>query len=169
MHRQGHEGHDAMSPEMVRHHYLLLAINLILGLAIMYVVMFAMIASWGDFVQNINFLYMALMMWAPMGALMLLTMPMMYPNKRLNLILHGLFGLVLILSTIGIREQSLVGDRQFLRSMIPHHSGAILMCEKSSIRDVEIQRLCRGIIASQSSEIGQMRAMLDRPRKVERR
>lgn len=159
---QGHEGHGGMSPEMVRHHYLLLGVNLIVGLAIMYFVMFAMIASWGEFVQNINFFYMALMMWAPMGALMLLTMPAMYPNKRLNLILYGLFGLTFILSTIGIREQSLVGDRQFLRSMIPHHSGAILMCEKSSIHDPEIKRLCEGIIASQSSEIVQMQSMLDR-------
>jgi uncharacterized protein (DUF305 family) len=26
--------------------------------------------------------------------------------------------------------QGAVGDDQFLRSMIPHHSGAILMCEQ---------------------------------------
>ena len=162
MHQQGHEGHGGMSPEMVRRHYLLLGVNLIVSLAIMYVVMFAMIASWGEFIQNINFFYMALMMWAPMGALMLLTMPLMYPNKKLNMALYAIFGLVLILSTVGIREQSLVGDRQFLRSMIPHHSGAVLMCTKASITDPEIKRLCNGIIASQTSEIDQMQAMLAR-------
>jgi uncharacterized protein (DUF305 family) len=162
MHR-GHDGHDGMSAEMVRHHYLLLGINLMLGLAIMYFVMFAMIASWGEFIQNINFFYMALMMWAPMGALMLLTMPMMYPNKTLNMALHALFALVFILSTIGIREQGLVGDRQFLRSMIPHHSGAVLMCSQASITDPQIKQLCGGIVASQKSEIKQMKAMLDRP------
>ena len=160
---QGHDGHDGMSSEMVRHHYLLLGINLIVGLAIMYFVMFAMIASWGEFIQNINFFYMALMMWAPMGALMLLTMPMMYPNNTLNMALHALFALVFILSTIGIREQGLVGDRQFLRSMIPHHSGAVLMCTHASITDPQIKQLCGGIVASQTSEIKQMKAMLDRP------
>jgi uncharacterized protein (DUF305 family) len=161
---QGHEGHGALSAEMVRHHYLLLGVNLVVALAIMYFVMFAMIASWGEFIQNINFFYMALMMWAPMGALMLLTMPMMYPNKKLNLALHALFALVFILSTVGIRDQSLVGDRQFLRSMIPHHSGAILMCEEASIADPEIRQLCQEIMASQKSEINQMKGMLDRPR-----
>jgi uncharacterized protein (DUF305 family) len=34
-----------------------------------------------------------------------------------------------------------VGDKQFLRSMIPHHAGAILMCEKASIKDAEIRAL----------------------------
>lgn len=159
---QGHEGHETMSRDMMSKHYWLLAINLAVSLAVMYLVMFAMIASWGEFIQNINFFYMALMMWAPMGALMLLTMPMMYRNRRLNIILYIAFALILILSTIGIREQSLVGDRQFLRSMIPHHSGAILMCEKSSIRDPEVKQLCHGIIASQTSEIAQMKAMLAR-------
>ena len=156
------EEHGSMSPDMVRHHYLLLGVNLLISLVIMYVVMFAMIASWGEFIQNINFLYMALMMWAPMGALMLLTMPMMYPNKVLNMALYALFALVFILSTIGIREQGLVGNHQFLRSMIPHHSGAVLMCSQASISDPEIKRLCEGIIASQTREIEQMKAMLAR-------
>jgi uncharacterized protein (DUF305 family) len=159
--RQGHD-HGTISPEMTRKHYLLFGLNLLLSLAIMYVAMFAMIAGWGEFIQNLNFLYMALVMWAPMGALMLLTMNMMYRNKRLNMILFAAFGIIFLLSLIGIRQQSLVGDDQFLRSMIPHHSGAILMCEKSSIRDPGIKQLCQGIIASQSSEIAQMKAMLAR-------
>jgi uncharacterized protein (DUF305 family) len=160
MHQGGE--HGTMSPEIMRKHYLLLGVNLLLSLAIMYVAMFAMIASWGAFIQNVNFLYMALVMWAPMGVLMLLMMRMMYRNKRLNMILYAALGIVFLLSLIGIRQQSLVGDDQFLRSMIPHHSGAILMCEKSSIRDPEIKQLCQGIIASQSSEIAQMKAMLAR-------
>ena len=61
----------------------------------------------------------------------------------------------------GIREQGAVSDRQFLRSMIPHHAGAILMCEKASIRDAEIRELCRTIIASQADEIRQMKAKLE--------
>ena len=162
---QGHENHGAMTPEMiVRHHYQMLGANLLISLAIMYLVMFAMIYSWGEFIQNINFFYMALMMWAPMGSVMLLTMAPMYQNRKLNLILHAAFGLIFILSAVGIRQQLLVGDNQFLRSMIPHHSGAILMCEKSTIRDPEIKRLCEGIIASQTAEIAQMKAMLDRGR-----
>ena len=160
---QGHEGHEARNPEMMRHHYKLLGVNLAISLAIMYLVMFAMIYSWGEFIQNINFFYMALMMWAPMGSLMLLTMGMMYRNRKWNMLLHGAFALVFILSTIGIREQGLVGDDQFLRSMIPHHSGAILMCEKAKLDDPEIQDLCRdSIIPSQKAEVDQMKRLLDR-------
>ena len=159
-----HAGHGqgAMSQEMVRHHYLMLGVNLLISLIIMYIAMFAMIWTWGEFVQNINFFYMALVMWAPMAAVMLLTMRPMYPNKKLNGLLYLGFATVFVLSMIGIREQSLVGDRQFLRSMIPHHSGAVLMCEKAKITDPEIQSLCQGIVSSQTSEIDQMKAILER-------
>ena len=159
-----HEGHEhgGMSQAMVRRHYLMLGVNLLLSLIIMYVAMFAMIWTWGEFVQNINFFYMALVMWAPMAAVMMLTMQPMYPNRRLNGLLYLGFAALFILSMIGIREQSLVGDRQFLRSMIPHHSGAVLMCEKAKITDAEIQTLCQGIISSQTSEIDQMKAILER-------
>ena len=158
----GHREHGEMSGEMVRHHYLMLGVNLLLSLIIMYVAMFAMIWTWGEFVQNINFLYMALVMWAPMAVVMLLTMRPMYPNKRFNRLLYLGFAAVFILSMIGIREQSLVGDRQFLQSMIPHHSGAILMCREAQLNDPEIQSLCEGIISSQTSEIDQMEAILER-------
>lgn len=157
-----HDMDSAMGPEMMRSHYSMLALNLAISLVIMYVVMFAMIYSLGEFIQNINFFYMALMMWAPMGSLMLLTMGSMYGNKRLNVILHVAFGMIFLLSFAGIREQGLVGNNQFLRSMIPHHSGAILMCEKASITDPEIARLCDGIVVGQKAEIAQMKALMAR-------
>ncbi|MBA3677277.1 MAG: DUF305 domain-containing protein [Sphingosinicella sp.] len=157
-----HEMGAGLDADMGRSHYKMLALNLGISLLIMYLVMFAMIYSLGEFFQNINFFYMALMMWAPMGSIMLLTMGSMYKNKGLNMILHVAFGLVFILSFVGIREQALVGDTQFLRSMIPHHSGAILMCEKSLISDPDIARLCDGIVQGQKAEIAEMKALLTR-------
>jgi uncharacterized protein (DUF305 family) len=53
-----------------------------------------------------------------------------------------------------------VADTQFLKSMIPHHAGAILMCEKAPISGADIKELCQKIIASQRSEIAQMKRML---------
>lgn len=159
--QQGH-GEGAMKGAMAGNPYGMLALNLAISLAIMYFVMFAMIYTWGEFYQNINFFYMALMMWAPMGSLMILSMGMMYPNKSLNMALHAVFAAIFVLSFFGIREQGLVGDSQFLRSMIPHHSGAILMCEKAAITDPAIKRLCEEIIVSQKSEIAQMKALLER-------
>jgi uncharacterized protein (DUF305 family) len=142
--------------------YGLFGLNLMLSLLIMYLAMFAMIWSRGEFIQNINFLYMALVMWAPMAAVMLLTMRPMYRNVRLNIILHAVFALVFVLSLAGIRAQALVGDEQFVRSMIPHHSGAVLMCQRAKITDPEIEQLCGNIIRSQTEEIAQMKAILKR-------
>lgn len=145
--------------------YRLLGVNMALNFAVMYLAMFAMIWAWGDFFQNLNFLYMALVMWAPMGAIMLATMGMMYRDRRLNLLLYAGFGLVFVLSLAAVRDQTLVGNRQFLRSMIPHHSGAITMCERASIKDPEIRNICfapGGIVETQKREIAQMKALLNR-------
>ena len=142
--------------------YVMLAINLGLSLLVMYLAMFAMIWTWGEFIQNINFFYMALVMWAPMGAIMLATMGGMYRNRKLNAALYIAFAAIFVLSLLGIRQQSLVGDDQFLRSMIPHHSGAILMCEEAKITDPELRRLCGEIIQAQKQEIDQMKRIMDR-------
>ena len=142
--------------------YAMLALNLGLSLLVMYVAMFAMIWSWGEFIQNVNFFYMALVMWAPMGAIMLATMGGMYGNRKLNAALYVALAAIFVLSLLGIRQQSLVGDDQFLRSMIPHHSGAILMCEEAKLTDPEIRQLCGEIIEAQKQEIAQMKRIMDR-------
>jgi len=154
-----------MSPTAVRHQYRMLALNLAAGLAIMYLAMFAMIWSFGEFVQNLNFFYMALVMWAPMGIVMILTMGSMLTDLRLNLLLNAAFALLFVLGFAALRAQALVGDRAFLESMIPHHSGALTMCNRASLRDLEVRELCfgpNGIIESQSREIRQMEAILRR-------
>ena len=144
------------------HPYVMLALNLGLSLLVMYLAMFAMIWSWGEFIQNVNFFYMALVMWAPMGAIMLATMGGMYGNRKLNAALYVALAAIFVLSLLGIRQQSLVGDDQFLRSMIPHHSGAILMCEEAKLTDPEIRQLCGEIVEAQKQEIAQMKRILDR-------
>ena len=154
-----------MTPEMMRSHYRMLGLNLAVSLIIMYFVMFTMIWRIGDFFNNLNMLYMAVMMATPMGILMLLMMRMMYANKKLNLLLHVLFAALFVLAFWGMRAQAVVGDRQFVRAMIPHHSGAILMCNRASLRDPEIRDLCfkpNGIVDSQRREIVQMEAFLAR-------
>lgn len=163
--QQEHQAHSGTSRDMMRKHYMMFAANLILSAIVMYLAMFTMIWSFADFFNNLNMVYMALIMWAPMGILMLITMASMYADKRLNIILYAAFVLVLILSFFAMRDQTLVGDRQFVRAMIPHHSGAILMCDRASIRDAEIRDICfkpGGIIESQEREINQMKAILKR-------
>jgi len=138
--------------------YKTLAIMLVLNTLIM----FEMIAQASDFVVNLNMAYMALTMAAPMAILEIAMMGGMYPNRRANLIIGGVAALILIGSFFAIRTQAAIGDSQFLRSMIPHHSGAVLMCKEATISDPEIKALCVGIIQSQEAEIAQMKALLER-------
>ena len=92
---------------------------MILGLVVMYVVMFSMIDGPGDFRNDLNMFYMALTMWAPMGIFMLATMPGMFPNRTMNIVLYIAFALITVLSFVGTRSQAFIDDRQFVDSMIP--------------------------------------------------
>jgi uncharacterized protein (DUF305 family) len=61
-----------------------------------------------------------------------------------------------------IRQQGAIGDAQFLRSMIPHHAGAVLMCERLNAQEPEIKQLCGGIVSSQKAEIEQMKGLIEK-------
>ncbi len=128
----------------------------------MFFVMYAMIASAKHLYFNLGNVYMTLMMVAPMMALMIVFMGKMYPSPATNRLLVGLAALIFAIGWFGMREQLGVGDPQFLRSMIPHHSGAILMCEKAKLTDPEVTQLCHTIVAAQNREIAQMQAILQR-------
>lgn len=144
------------------HPYRKLFAELALDFVIMFFVMYAMIASAEHLYFNIGNVYMTLMMVAPMLALMIVFMGKMYPSPKANMMLIGLAAFIFAAGWFGMREQLGVGDTQFLRSMIPHHSGAILMCEKAKLSDPETVRLCQNIIAAQEREIAQMQTILAR-------
>ena len=142
--------------------YKSLALMMAINFLIMFALNYAMVSSSAHIYLNVNYLYMTLMMLAPMLILMLLVMASMYRNKKLNYALHGI-GLVVFASAFAFgRAQSFVGKAQFLRSMIPHHSSAILMCEKSAVSDPDITKLCGEIVESQKREIAEMKNILDR-------
>jgi uncharacterized protein (DUF305 family) len=143
-------------------HYKHFAVELVVDALIMFFVMYSMVSTAGHVYLNSNNVYMTLSMVAPMGIVMLIAMRHMFPNKRLNLALYAVFTCVFFASFFATRSQALVGDKQFLRAMIPHHSGAILMCEQAQITDPEIKRLCREIVDGQKREIDQMEAILNR-------
>ena len=142
--------------------YRSLVLQTVISGVIMYLVMFVMIDGLSSFYNNLNRLYMTLMMVAPMVVLMIIAMRDMFPSKRLNALLLIGSAVAFFGSFALIRTQETIGDTQFLRSMIPHHSGAILMCEQASLSDPELVTLCQDIIKSQREEIAQMKAMLAR-------
>ncbi|WP_457442321.1 DUF305 domain-containing protein [Roseateles sp. P5_E4] len=169
MDHQAHD-HDHASKSGSAHHdssahsYGMFAINLALSLIPMYLAMFTMIDGWHDFRNNVNMLYMAVTMLAPMGVIMLATMGKMYRNRRLNLALYAGLAALFIASLLATRRQALVDDQQFVDSMIPHHSGAILMCREARLADPELLALCGQIVKAQRAEINQMEAIAARLR-----
>jgi len=156
--KHSHEAHNSTT----KSHYKAFAIELLIDSVIMFFVMYAMIDTIQHLYLNNNNLYMTLMMVAPMALVMLISMRHMYQNKQLNIALYVLFAVVFLVSTYAMRTQAAVNDKQFLRAMIPHHSGAVLMCREASITDPEIVELCKGITESQSREIKQMETILKR-------
>ncbi|WP_123195404.1 DUF305 domain-containing protein [Pannonibacter phragmitetus] len=157
-----HQAHGGHSDGSHGRPYLMFWINMILGLIVMYVVMFSMIDGWGDFRNNFNMFYMAITMWAPMGIFMLATMPGMFRHRSMNVVLYLLFVLLTAGSFWATRSQALIDDRQFVDSMIPHHSGAILMCREADLRDAELKTLCESITKAQREEIQQMEQIRQR-------
>lgn len=144
----------------MEHPYKKLLLAIAINGVVMYFVMFSTLYSFEHFHLNINRLYMTMSMVAPMVILMLLIMGGMFQNKKLNLILHLVFAGVFILGILLVQTQTFVGNPQFLRSMIPHHSGAILRCKEASITDPEIEDLCVQIVDSQQKEIAKMEQLL---------
>ena len=141
-------------------HYLRLAVMIALSFISMYVLMYAMVNTRGDVYNSLNQVYMAGLMTAPMAVIEMLLMSGMYKNKKLNSLLIAGSCLAGIAFFLFIRQQTAISDRQFLRSMIPHHSGAILMCNDASLQDQRILELCKTIVAGQQQEIDKMRAIL---------
>ncbi len=145
---------------MKHNHYPHLLLMIFLSFIAMYILMYVMVDSLDNVYPNVNQFYMAGLMTAPMLILELTIMGSMYRNKKLNMLLIALSAIGLILFYMGVRQQVGVADRQFLKSMIPHHAGALLMCEKASIQDPDIMELCKTILAGQQSEIDLMKSKL---------
>jgi hypothetical protein len=145
---------------MNKNPYASLGIQTLISGVIMYLVMFVMIDTLSSFYSNLNMLYMTLIMVAPMMVLMILAMRHMFPSKAANMALVIGSGMIFFCSFALIRTQTTIGDTAFLRSMIPHHSGAILMCQEATLSKPAIVQLCRNIIQSQREEIDEMKRIL---------
>lgn len=145
-----------------KNHYVRLLIMVVLSFMSMYILMYAMVDRLANVYPSFNQFYMAGLMTAPMIVIEIGLMTAMYENTRWNAIIIVVGSIAAILFFAAIRQQAAIGDTQFLKSMIPHHAGAILMCNEASISDPEIGELCNGIVSGQQSEIDKMKAILAR-------
>ena len=145
---------------MHQNQYGKLALMTLLSFLAMFAFMYSMVDKFENVIPNLNQFYMTVTMAAPMVLIEILVMGAMYPNRALNI---GIIAGALIATGaffFMIREQTAVTDAQFLKSMIPHHAGAILMCDKAPLQNSEIKALYKTIVSGQQSEIAQMKSIL---------
>lgn len=139
-----------------------LLLMVVLHFIIMFILMYSMVDVFENVYLNLNKVYMAAIMTAPMLILEILLMGSMYENKKALNILLAISAVGMIIVFFFIRQQTFIYDKEFLRAMIPHHSSAILMCNKASLEDDEIKELCKSIVVAQQSEIDLMEKILSR-------
>jgi len=157
MDSSAHHGKTPMTQAKPMH---LLAMA-VLHFVAMYALMYVMVDEFGNVYSNLNQAYMAGLMTAPMLMLEALLMRSMYANRKM---LNGVLAasvLVFLALFVFIRDQTAIADRSLLASMIPHHAGAILMCQRATLADAEVQALCETIVASQQKEISFMKQKLE--------
>lgn len=129
---------------------------------VMYIVMYFNVASFDHAYLNLNRFYMTVLMVAPMSLIMFGFMSKMYKNTAKNTAIVIVSVLAFIGAFVLERNQTLIEDKGFMHSMIPHHSTAILVSEEANLSDPEVQKLAEEIIKTQKEEIAQMKKILER-------
>ncbi len=152
------QNNKSMNGDMYKKFLLTMAISFI----VMYVIMFLNIFQIDHYHTSLTRVYMTLLMISAMAVVMMLRMGNMYQNKKLNMgiIITGV--IVFIVTLIALRSQTAVGDVQYMKAMIPHHSSAILTSERADIKDPEVRQLADDIIKAQRKEIAEMEAAIKR-------
>lgn len=138
---------------------------LLLSFIFMFLIMFLNMVEIDHFYISLNRTYMALIMASVMAIIMMAMMYSMYPDKKKNNIIIILSVVIFSLALAGMRTQTPIGDVQYMKGMIPHHSSAILTSENANIKNPEVRKLADEIIKSQRKEIAEMKAMLKRLQK----
>jgi hypothetical protein len=128
---------------------------------IMFFLMYQLIYSFDHALFSVNRLIASLLMACVMTVVMLSFMWSMYKGRRTKiavLVVAGLLGVVLLFVN---RSQAVIGDVNFMRSMIPHHSIAINDARKARISDPRVRKLADGIIRAQVLEIAAMKRLIE--------
>ena len=128
---------------------------------IMFFLMYQLIYTTDHALFSTNRLVASLLMGAVMAFVMLSFMWSMYkgPVAKVAVLVSAavLAGALLFTN----RNQVLIGDVEYMKSMIPHHSIAVNSSRKASISDPRVRELADQIIQSQVREIAEMKLLLE--------
>jgi cytochrome c oxidase subunit IV len=141
--------------------YLRFGAMVLTAMVIMYAVMFMASWEWGHVRWSVSRFFMALTMGGTMGVVMLAWMLNMYRNAKLNAAVVAVSLLLLVGGVVLDRTQATIQDNDFMTSMIPHHSMAILRAERSNLADARVCELAVEISEAQRREILEMEWLMD--------
>jgi hypothetical protein len=151
-----HTTHEKNNP------YPKFALIMAISFVVMHLVMFLNVAEFSHIHTSVTRFYMTTLMISIMAITMLLLMWKMYPNRKINLGIL-LFASITFCGTLFLlRTQTFVGDIQYMKAMIPHHSSAIMTSSNVDFKDLELKKLAEDIIAAQEKEIIHMNEMINR-------
>ena len=127
---------------------------------IMFVLMYQLVYAWDHALFSLTRFVGALVMGCVMTAVMLVFMWRMYrPDAaKIAVLAFAVIGGVALLAVN--RSQALIGDRDFMKAMIPHHSIAINNARKADIRDPRVRYLADRITRDQVKEIAEMKMLI---------
>lgn len=128
--------------------------------AIMFVLMYQLVYSVDHVTFSVNRLISSLVMACVMTIVMLAFMWSMYKGTGTKIIVLAAAALAGVLLLVVNRNQTLIDDTRFLKSMIPHHSIAINNARKATLRDPRVRRLADQIIEAQVREIAEMKLLI---------
>jgi hypothetical protein len=155
------DGNGDSHSDMQRRMYLRFAAMIATGIFVMYWVMFVGSYEWNHVRFSQSRVYMALVMGGTMGFVMLGWMLNMYRSTKANMAIVAISLLLVGLGTFLDRSQATVGDAEFMRAMIPHHSLAITRAERFNVADVRVCELAVEISEAQRREILEMDWLID--------
>jgi hypothetical protein len=125
---------------------------------------FSGISVWADNISDVRFSINDMFMIVLTTAWMLFFESIItFRSAKDSKILQCISIILIFVCIYFIRTQLYVDDMQYLKSMIPHHSMAILMSERIKEKTINpnISQLADNIINSQKKEIKLMKQLLD--------
>lgn len=127
---------------------------------VMFFLMYQLVYSWDHALFSLTRLVSSFVMGCVMTAVMLAFMWGMYRPRRAKIIVlaAAVVGGVALLAVN--RSQALIGDADYIKSMISHHSIAINNSRRADIRDPRVRYLADRITRDQVKEIAEMKMLL---------
>ena len=128
---------------------------------VMFFLMYQLVYSSDHALFSMNRMIASLVMGCVMTIVMLSFMWSMYKGMVAKIAVLGIAAVLGVVLLIVNRNQVVIGDVNFMKSMIPHHSIAINNARKASISDPRVRKLADEIIEAQVREIAEMKLLIE--------